>query len=58
MAPMKQPRCKSSGCTRRSMRGSNHCFYCTRQRHRTPPQVAARQIAAITGDHDFEDAAE
>lgn len=53
---MKRPRCKSNGCTRQAMRGANHCFYCTRQHHRTPPQVAARQIAAVTGDHsDIED---
>jgi hypothetical protein len=35
------------------MRGSDRCFPCARQRDRTPPEVAARQIATLTGDKDF-----
>ncbi|WP_423606178.1 hypothetical protein [Sphingomonas sp. MS122] len=41
------------------MPGSDRCFPCGRQRQRTPPEVTARQIAALTGDRsDFDDAAQ
>ncbi len=53
---MKQPRCtRTKGCRRTRMKGSDSCFYCARDTHRTPPQIAARQIAAVTGECDFED---
>lgn len=53
---MKRDRCKTARCRRQSMPGSDRCFYCRREELRTPPQVAARQIAAVTGDHsDIED---
>ncbi len=56
---MKRPRCTNKGCRRDRMRGSDKCFPCARTSHRTPPQVAARQIAAVTGDQSyFEEAAE
>lgn len=57
---MIRSRCtRTKGCRRMRMKGSDACFPCARTSHRTPPQVAARQIAAVTGDHsDLEEAAE
>lgn len=53
---MKPQRCtRTKGCRRPRMKGSDSCFYCARTTHRTPQQVAARQIATITGDRDHED---
>lgn len=52
-------RCGNKGCKRARMPGSDRCFPCGRQRQRTPPEVTARQIAALTGDRsDFDDAAQ
>lgn len=52
---MKRDRCtRTKGCQRKRMKGSDSCFYCARESHRTPPQVAARQIATVTGDRDFD----
>jgi hypothetical protein len=34
------------------MKGSDACFPCARQSHRTPPEVAARNTAALLGERD------
>lgn len=52
---MMRDRCKSPHCRRQRMRGSDRCFYCARTAHRTPPEVAARNIAAQLGERDLDD---
>lgn len=53
---MNRARCRTPDCRRPRMRGADNCFYCARRAAHTPPEITARQIAALLGEREQDDA--